>query len=324
MAAVSRRLLLAAPALLLTGRGSAAFAPRRAVRVVVGFAPGGGTDIAARIVAQGLAERWKVPVTVENRTGAGTTIASAEVARAEPDGHTLLAIASSYTTSATLYRNLPYDPMAAFAGVVQFNEGPFCIAAHPSFPASTVADLIAESKRRPGGLTYASSGAGGHGHMAGAYFTLKTGAPLEHIAYRGSAPAVTDVIAGRVPLIFSDLFAVLVRIRAAELKLIATTGLSRARSAPDAPTVVEAGVPGYEVVGWTGMLAPAATPPDVLAALNADCRAVLADPATVQRFGPQAHDLVGGSGDAFLAKVRDEIVRWRAVIEASGITAPEN
>jgi tripartite-type tricarboxylate transporter receptor subunit TctC len=297
--------------------------PTRPVRILVGFAAGGGTDIITRLVAQGMATATGGTFVVENRPGAGTTLASEAVARAAPDGATMLAVSSSYSTAASLYRALRFDPVRDFAPVVQITTGPFCLVVHPSFPARTVQELLSLARSRPGGLAYASSGVGGHGHLAGELMRRMTGAPLEHVPYRGSAPAIADVVAGTVPLLFSDLTSVLAAIRGGDLRIVAVTSLARWATLPDIPAVAEEGLPGYEVTGWSGLLFPAGTAPAVVAAANAAANQALLMPEIRGRLNELGGNVVGGPPEAFGRFVEREIAKWREVIRAAGI-APQD
>lgn len=315
-------LLLAGLVLTAAGPASAQSGwPDRPVRIVVGLAPGGGTDMFTRVVANELAKRLGQPVVVENRPGAGGSIAAGAVAKAEADGYTFFMASSSYATTYATYPKLSFDPFKDLKAVAQILSGTFSIVAHPRVAASDVPTLVQLARSKPGALTYATSGNGGAGHLGGELFQSQTGVKLTHIPYRGSAPAITDVLAGRVDLMFVELASVATRIEAGELKLIAVTGSKRAGSAPQVLTVTEAGIPGYSFSGWAGLLAPSGVSPEIVARMNREVAHVLNMPEIRQRFSAQGVDPTTGPAAEFQSLVHSELTLWKAVATKSNIVA---
>lgn len=295
--------------------------PDRPVKIVVGLAAGGGTDATARIVATELAKRIGQPVVVENRPGGGTTVAAGVVAKSPADGYTFLMSSSSFATSAATMRGLPYDAAKDFVAVVQVTSVPFCIAAHPSVPASNIAELIALAKRKPGELSYASSGLGGAGHLGGELLKSRAHIDMVHVPYRGSSPALTDLIGGTVQLLMSDLYSVQARAKAGDLKILAVTSAARAQSAPSVPTVAEGGVQNYAFSGWAGLLAPAGVPKPIVQRVNREVAEILKNPEIIAKMRAQGAELVGGSPEEFQRLVDAELRLWREVAEKAGIKA---
>ncbi len=310
--------------LMLSGVGSADAQgswPERPIRFVVGLAPGGGTDMFTRVVANELAKRLGQTVVVENRPGAGGSIAASAVAKAEADGYTFFMASSSYATTYATYPRLSFDPFKDLKGVAQILSGTFSIVAHPRLAANDVPTLVQLAKSRPGALTYASSGNGGAGHLGGELFQSQAGVKLTHVPYRGSAPAITDVLAGRVDLMFVELASVATRIEAGELKLIAVTGAKRAPSAPQVSTVTEAGIPGYSFSGWAGLLAPSGVSPEIVTRMNREIVGVLSQPEIRQRFSAQGVDPTTGTAADFQRLVHSELTLWKEVATKSNIVA---
>ena len=255
---------LALAGVLLLASAAAAHAqdyPTRQVTLLLPFAPGGAIDVGARFFAQKLGERFGKPFVVENRPGAGTVIAANAVAKAAPDGYTILVALSPLATNATLYKQLPYDPTKDFAPVARVADIPFVLVVNPSLPVHSVAELIAYAKERPGKLTYASSGPGSTLHLAGELLKSMTGIEMTHVPYRGSPPALSDVVAGHVNLMFSDPSSAVAQIKEGKVRPLGVSSLTRMPTAPDLPPLAEAGVPGFEAVSWSLFVAPANTPP---------------------------------------------------------------
>ena len=269
-------------ATLLASAATAALAqsfPEKPIRFVVGFTPGGPSDILARALGQKLAERWSQKVVIENRPGAGGNVAAEAVARSGPDGYTwLLGNNSILATNQTLYRSLPYDPIKDFAPVSLVAVQPNILVVNPQVPANSVAELIALAKKNPGKLNYASSGAGAAAHLAGELFKTMAGVDLVHVPYKGAQPALTDVIAGQVQVMFATSASVIPFIKAGKLRGLAVTSARRSPSVPDLPTVSEAGVAGFEAITWHGVVVPAATPAPLVERLNRDIVSVLGQP----------------------------------------------
>jgi tripartite-type tricarboxylate transporter receptor subunit TctC len=310
--------------LMLSGAGPASAQgnwPERPIRFVVGLAPGGGTDLFTRVVANELAKRLGQPVIVENRPGAGGSIAAGAVAKADADGYTFFVASSSYATTYATHAKLSFDPFKDLKAVAQILSGTFSIVAHPQVAVDDIPSLVQLAKSKPGALMYASSGNGGAGHLGGELFQSQTGVKLTHVPYRGSAPAITDVLAGRVDLMFVELASVAKRIESGELKLIAVTGAKRAASAPQVPTVTEAGIPGYSFSGWAGLLAPSGVPPQIVNRMNREVVGVLNVPEIRQRFSAQGVEAVSGTAADFQSLVHSELTLWKAVATKSNIVA---
>jgi tripartite-type tricarboxylate transporter receptor subunit TctC len=266
------------------GRAQNADYPNRPIKMLVGFGAGGGTDIVARIVAQKMSESFGQSVVVENRTGASGMIAAADVAKSEPDGYTLMmGSQTTYAVAPNLYRKVTLDPVKDFAGVALTGASPLVLVVNPSFPAQTVAEVIAMAKASPGKINFGTGGAGTTPHMTAELFQHVAGIKMTHIAYRGEAPAINDLVAGQIPVMFANLSAVMGQIKSGTLRAIAVTGAERSPSAPDIPTVAET-LPGFAAETWFGIVAPAGTPSDIILKLNAAARQALAAPDTKQRF----------------------------------------
>ena len=292
--------------------------PAKPVRIVVPFAPGGGVDVTARILAQRLTERVGQSFLVENRTGASGIIGTEYVARSAPDGYTLLV--GSQTTQAVvpaMYR-VSYDTARDFAAVTVIATSPLLIVVHPSLPVGSVKDLIALAKSRPGQLTFGAA-SGGTPHMAGELFKLIAGVDMLFVPYKGEGPAVADAMGGQISLVFSNLPVALPQARGGKLRGIAVTSPQRVATAPDIPTVAESGLPGYEAATWFGLLAPAATPRDIIVKLNAESVGALNVPEVKDRMAAQGLFVVANTPEQFSAFLKTEIPRWAKVVKDAGI-----
>jgi len=305
-----------APAL---AQDAAAAYPGKPIRILVGFAPGGATDIVARTVAEKLQAAWGQPVVVENRPGAGSNIAAEQAARAEADGHTLLLGTIANATNMSLYKNLKYDTLRDFAPITQLMSAPSVLVVSPALPVDDLKGLIALAKQRPGTLTYASSGAGGSPHLAGELLELRAGIDMVHVPYKGAAPALADVIGGQVNLGFKTALSALPSMQSGRLKPIAVAANQRLPQIPNVPTMAEAGFPDFEVSSWNGLLAPARTPPAIVAKLHRELVRILQLPDVRERFATQAAEPVGSSPDEFRAYIRSEIDRWGTVARTANI-----
>lgn len=296
--------------------------PNRPVRIVVPVAAGGTTDLAARIIGQKLNEQFRQPVIADNRPGAGHTLGADIVARAAPDGYTLLLFNVNHTLSSSLYKKLPYDTNKAFAHITPIIKAPYVLVTHPGVKASSVTQLIALAKSRPGKLNYASGGVGTGVHLAGALFASMAGIDMVHVAYKGAGPALTEVIGGQVEMIFAALPTALPHVKSGKVTAIGITDASgRAPALPAVPTVAESGLPGYDVVSWFGLSAPAGTPAAIINKLNAAVRDSLAMPDVRQRLDAAGATPWSTSSAAFSDFVAGEIKRWGEVIRASGLQA---
>lgn len=292
--------------------------PTKTIRFLVGFTPGGTNDILARALAQKLTENMGQSVVVENRAGANTAIATEVAARAAPDGHTILLNAQGHATNPSLMK-LNFDPVKDFAFISLVAEAQQLVVTHPSFPPRTVKELIAFSKKHPGEINYASSGTGTTVHLAAELFQYVAGIKWVHIAYKGGAPAVTDMLAGQTSLMFGSMPTVIGFARAGKLRAIAVSGAKRAPAAPEIPTIAESGLPGYAVTAWYGVSAPAKTPRPVVDRLNSEIVRALNSPDVRERLSSQGADPVGSSPDQYTSFMQQEIAKWAKVIAAAGI-----
>ncbi|HTD92016.1 MAG TPA: tripartite tricarboxylate transporter substrate binding protein [Burkholderiales bacterium] len=293
--------------------------PAKPIRIVVGFAPGGPTDIYARLIGQKLTAAWGQPIIVDARPGASGNIGADIVAKSPPDGYTLMVPSFSIAVNPSLYLKLPYDLMRDFAPVSLYASVGHILLVHPSVPARNIAELLALAKKQPAGLLYASAGNGTAGHLAGELFNMMTGARLTHIPYKGMAPAQTDTIGGQVSMLFDSLSTGLTAIRAGRLRPIAVTTLNRQPSAPDIPTLSESGLTGYEVSAWYGLLAPAGTSRDIVQRLYTEVARGLREPDARERFTALGAELVDKNPEAFTEHLRSEIIKWGKVVKAAGM-----
>lgn len=303
-----------------TSTGSGQAYPVKTVRIVVGFSPGGSTDITARIIAQKMTEAWRQQVVVENRTGAGGNIAADAVAKAPPDGYTLLlATTGVMAVNHRLYRTLTYDAIRDFAPITQIGSLPLILIVHPSLPVKSVKDLVALAKAKPGQLSYASSGVGGTTHMTGEIFRMLAGVDLVHIPYKGSGQAMVDLIGGQVPVAFDQVTSSIAHVESGKLRALAVTSAKRFASVPNLPTMAEAGVPGYEAVSWNGLSAPAATPREIINRIQTEVARVIQLPDIKERFFKDGIEGIGSTPEQFAAHIRSERTKWEKVIDAAGI-----
>ena len=289
------------------------------IRLVVGATPGGSTDIIARAVGQEMSLLLGTPVLVENRVGAGGNIAAETVARSVPDGHTLLLSYSSHTINAGLFPKLPYDTVKDFTPVSMVATAPALLVVSPSLPVANVAELIAYSKKNPGKLSFGIGGVGSSLHMASEQFKMVTGADIVNVPYKGTAPALADLLGGHVQVMFSSIGNVLPHVKSGKVRLLATTGIKRMSEFPDVPTVGET-VKGFESMAWWGVFGPAGLPAPVVSALNAAVVRAVASKEVQARFETDALDGVGGTPRALGDFVARDIVRWKSVVKATGAT----
>lgn len=315
---MQRRALLAAPFLATPARAQAW--PTRPVRIVIPFPPGGPPDVLARAMAEPLTARWGQPVVVDNRAGAGGNIGAEQVARAAPDGHTLLLAASSHVQGAALYRSLPFHPLRDFTAVSLLSIYALVVIVHPSVPVTDLAGLIALAREKPGFVTYGSTGVGTPTHLVAELFRLRAGLDLTHVPYGGAAPAMTAILAGQVMAMFNNPVLSIPAIRAGTLRGLATTGAQRTPQLPDLPTIAESGFPGFAAGTWYGALAPAGLPAPLAERIHADLQAVLATPAMQQRLATMGMEPLHDGPAAFAARMAEELPRWTALIQRLGIT----
>jgi len=300
-------------------QGTAQQYPVQSIKLLVAFPAGGGADVAARILAAGLAEQLGQSVVVENISGAGGTVGTARAAHAAPDGYTLLVgTPSTHGSNVAVYSKLDYDPVRDFAPIMLIGTSPFMLLASPSFEGKSVKDLIALAKAAPGRINYASYGTGSINHLAGELFASLADIDVAHVPYRGSAPAMTDLIGGRVQYTF-DGPAALGQVKSGKVRLLAVTGKERWSVFPDVPTVAESGVPGFDVTTWFGLFAPGATPKPIVDLLNAKANAAIRTQAAKDGFAQISLDAAGGSPDALARQVRAEIDKWADIAKKRNI-----
>ncbi len=301
------------------GSGLAQTFPTQQVRIVVPFPPGGTTDILARDLAQTLTEKWGVSVLVDNRAGASGTIGSEQVVRAAPDGHTLLLTATHHVINPSLYASLKYDARKDFTSIAQIASVPNVLVVNPSTPAKTVDELIALAKAKPGAINFGSSGPGGANHLSGELFKYTAGIDITHIPYKGAAPALNDLLGGHIPMMFDSLPGVIQHIRNGKLRALAVTSKTRAKAAPEIPTMQEAGVREFEATAWFGLYAPAGLPAQVTRKLSTDVLDALGSPRIQALFTKIGADPGTMSQPEFTTFVDVELTRWNKVITAAGV-----
>jgi tripartite-type tricarboxylate transporter receptor subunit TctC len=295
--------------------------PNRPIRLVVPFSPGGAADVPGRILTQKMSEALGQQVVVDNRPGAGSTLGADQVAKAPPDGYTLLMISNTHFVSAALYRKLAYDSLNDYAPVTQVTSAPNVFVVHPSLPAKTVKELIALAKANPGKIDYASSGNGSTQHLTGALFTKMAGIEMTHIPYRGSGPVTADLLSGQVTVGFPGIAGMLPHIRAGKLRALAVTGAKRSPELPQVPTVAEAGVKGYDVTAWFGVAGPKAMPRDIVQKLHAELLRILKNP-DVQKLLLTAGQEVAWqeTPELFGEMLKVEAAKWARMVKESGAT----
>jgi tripartite-type tricarboxylate transporter receptor subunit TctC len=292
--------------------------PSRPIRMVIPFAPGGAVDLVARTIAPKLTDAFGQTIVVDNRSGAGGTIGTDIVAKARPDGHTLLVASMGVAVNAVLYPKLSYDTLKDLAPVTTLGEQPNIVVVHPSVPANSIRELLALARSRPGQITYASGGVGSNTHLVTVLFAQMAKVELLHVPYKGLGPAITDLVGGQVQLVISNVSTALPHIKSGKLRLLAVTTGKRFPLFPDTPTVSEAGVPGYESSGWYGMWVTAGTPQAILGALNREMVKILDSSAVKEQFGAQGLQPIPVSPEAFGKRLREEIRKWGPVVKASG------
>jgi tripartite-type tricarboxylate transporter receptor subunit TctC len=315
------RALVAALLLMLAGPAHADVAfPTKLVRVIVAFPPGGTNDTIARLLAQRLSETWSQPVIVDNRAGAGGTIGTDLVARAEPDGYTLLVTPPGpITTNASLYAKLPYDPATAFAPVTVISMAPNMLLASPKQPATSVGALVAAAKAAPGHITFASQGTGTTSHLTGAMFASAAGIELVHVPYKGSAPALNDLLSGQVDIMFDSIGNSLGHVRAGAVRALALSGERRLAALPELPTMIESGFADFVSVVWYAMVAPAGTSLERRTLIADAVGRILREPDMVERLAQLGNQPVGDTPDQMAALMATETARWTRVIKEAGI-----
>ena len=295
--------------------------PAKQIRVIVPFPAGGPTDAIARAIGQKLSETWGQPVIVDNRPGAGGNIGTELAAKSPADGYTLFIGTVANAINQSLFAKLPFDFVRDFAPVTQNYVTGLILAVHPSLPAHSVKELIALAKAHPGQLSYSSSGVGGTPHLAGELFSSMAGVKMVHVPYKGSAPAMADLLGGHIQLTFDNMLTVLPQVKAGKLRGLAVTMLTRSPLAPELPTVAEAGLKGFEVKSWNGVVVPAGTPKEIIARLNGEIVRILRQPDLREKFLVQGVELVPTTPEEFGAFIKQDIAKWAKVIQLSGARA---
>ena len=295
--------------------------PAKPIRLVVPYAPGGGADSVARIVAKKVSENIGQPILINNKGGAGSILGTDLVAKAEPDGYTLLLGQSGpISINPAVYKTLPYDPVKDFAPVAMTTAYPYILVVNADLPVKSLQEFVALAKSKPGTMNYGSTGVGAANHLVAELFNAKAGLKMTHVPYRGTALAVGDLLGGQLSMVFGDPISVLSQIKAGKLRALAVTSLERSSVALEVPTVAESGYPGFEALAWHGILAPARTPPAIVQKLNAEIAKALADPATKKLLEDQAMQTVGNSPEAFAAFIQKDIVLWKGVATSANVT----
>ena len=314
------------PAIALAAIATTAYAqdaakyPERPIRVIVPFAPGGGLDISTRLIGQKLTEKWGQNIVVDTRPGAATIVGTQIASKAPADGYTLLMITTTFAINPGLRASLPYDPLKDFTPITQLNSQPNVIVVAPSFAAKSVKELIAMAKSKPGELTFASPGAGSAPHLSAEMFQRAAGVNMIHVPYKGIPPAVTDILGGRVAMLFTTTISAAPHIKAGKLRAVALTSAKRQASMPDVPTIAET-IPGYRAEAFQGMVAPAGVPQAIVNKLSAEVARIVKLPEVSQRFQLDGAEAVGSTPKEFAAFLRTEMQKWSKVIKDAGIKA---
>ena len=316
-----KRLIAFAAAALLASAASAQY-PDKPIRLVVPFAPGGVTDTSARVVAEALAKRLGQPIVIENKAGASGNIGTQGVVNAPPDGYTLvLGFDGTLVINPHVFANFPFDVARDLEPVGKIGDATLIIVAHPSFPAKTLPEMIAYSKKLPGGLSYGTSGVGGTPHIAGELLKLRTGANLTHVPYKGGGQAMTDALGGNIPIVYTAIAGAMQHVKAGRLVPIAVSSAKRSPSLPDVPTFIEGGVPDFEASSWVAILAPAKTPKAVIEKLNRELNAVLTDPPIVEKLANLGIVATPGAPQQLADQIKVDFAKYGLVVKAAGIKA---
>jgi tripartite-type tricarboxylate transporter receptor subunit TctC len=317
---IKRRLLLSITLATLAASAAAQNYPAGPMRLVVPFPPGGGTDILARAIAQKLNEAWGVPVVVDNRGGANGTIGAALAAKAAPDGHTMLIVPSGFAVNPSIYKNLPFDSLKDLTPVTELAASPLILTVHPSFPSKNVKELIAFLKMHPE-TNYGSSGNGSPPHIATELFKMLTGTKMTHIPYKGAGPATVDLIAGQIPIYFMNALSAAPYIKSGRLRALGVTTDRRFAAFPDIPTIAEAGVPGYSMSNWYGMLVTGGSPRPAIDKLHAEVVRILNLKELKERLSGEGAEIVASTPEQFTAFLKNEMAKNAKIVKASGMTA---
>ena len=294
--------------------------PTKPIKIIVPFAPGGVTDNSARVIADALGTRLGQPVIVENRPGASGNIGSAQVAQSAPDGYTLvLGFDGTMVINPHVFPKMPFDTLKDFAPVTKLGDAALLLVAHPSVPAKNLAEFLAMAKAKPAPWPYGTSGTGGTPHLAGELLKLRTGIDLEHVPYKGGGQAITDVLGGQIPLVFTAIATAQQHVKAGKLTPLGVPSPKRSAALPDVPTFIESGLPGFEAVSWVGVLAPAGTPKAIIDKLQREITAVLKTDSVRERYAALGIEPVGNTPEEFTAQIRADLARWQAVVKAANI-----
>ncbi len=307
--------------LLAAGSADAQPYPTKPIRLIVPFAPGGGTDITGRAIAMKLSEALGQTVVVDNRAGANGTIGADIAAKAPPDGYTLSMISSSHSVNPSIMKKLPYDLINDLAPITQATTQPYALILHPSVAAKSVKELIALVKAKPNSLNYGSSGTGGLSHLSGALLCSMTGITMTHIPYKGGSPALTDLVGGQIQILFSTILQAQSQLKGGRVRALAVTTARRSAGAPDLPTMQEAGVAGYEVAGWYGMVAPLKTPAAIIARLNTETVKALRAADIKDKLAADGSEPVGSTSEAFSLHIKTEVAKWQKLVKDANIRA---
>jgi tripartite-type tricarboxylate transporter receptor subunit TctC len=313
-------LMLAAPA-LGAGRAFAQDYPTKPIKIVVPYAPGGGADSVARILAKKVSESIGQGIVIENKGGAGAILGTDQVAKADADGYTLLLGQSGpISINPAVYKTLPYDAVKDFAPITMTTAYPYILTIHPDVPAKTLAEFVALARSKPGTMNYGTTGVGAANHLVAELFNRKAGISMTHVPYRGTALATADLVAGQLTMVFGDPISALPHVRSGKLRALAVTSLERSPVAPEIPTAAESGFPGFEALAWHGILAPARTPPAIVKKLNEEFVKALKDPATAELLAKQAMQPIGNAPEAFVAFIQKDQAIWKGVAADAKIT----
>ena len=304
---------------LITGIAQAQSYPGKTVRLIVPFAAGGSTDVIARILAPKLTEAWGQQVIVDNRPGGNTTIATELVARAAPDGHTLLVTPAPFTVVPSVMTKLPYDPAKDFEPITLINTTPMGLVVHPGVPAKNLKELIALAKTRPGQMNFGSSGSGGVPHLSGELLNTMAGLKITHVPYKGNAPALADLVGGHVDMAFNGLTSVVPFIKSGRLRVLGVTSIGRTAALPEVPTLDEQGLKGFQAVAWNGLTAPARTPKDIIVRIQETSARIVKSPELAEQLKRDGSDPVGSTTAEFVTHLREEVVKWKKVLDRAGI-----